>query len=153
MRKMTFFVLLLVGLSGCATTESRYGNFLSPTSAAYNKTLAADAVKQLLILYPPANTRFNLQQTTPDSFGSTLIELMRAKGYALQEAKPALSVQRSNEPTNPAATGLSLRYVLEQVNGLNLYRVALLVGHQSLTRAYGMQDSTVHPAGLWSRKE
>ena len=152
MRKITFIALLLVGLCGCATTQSKYGNFLPPTSAAYNKTMAEDAVKQLLILYPPASTRFNLQQTTPDNFGITLVELMRAKGYALMEIKPELSAQRNSEAQNPSA-GLSLRYVLDQVNSLNLYRVTLLVGNQSMTRAYLVQDSTVHPAGLWSRKE
>jgi hypothetical protein len=152
MRKITFIVLLLVGLSGCATTQSKYGNFLPPTSAAYNKTMAEDAVKQLLILYPPASTRFDLQQTTPDTFGITLVESMRAKGYALMEIKPELPAQRNSEAQNPP-TGLSLRYVLDQVNSLNLYRVTLLVGNQSMTRAYLVQDSTVHPAGLWSRKE
>jgi hypothetical protein len=152
MRKITFIVLLLVGLSGCATTQSRYGNFLPPTSAAYNKTMAEDALKQLLILYPPASTRFDLQQTTPDTFGITLVESMRAKGYALMEIKPELPAQRNSEAQNPP-TGLSLRYVLDQVNSLNLYRVTLLVGNQSMTRAYLVQDSTVHPAGLWSRKE
>ena len=152
MRKITFIVLLLVGLSGCATTQSKYGNFLPPTSAAYNKTMAEDALKQLLILYPPASTRFDLQQTTPDTFGITLVELMRANGYALMEIKPELPAQRNSEAQNPP-TGLSLRYVLDQVNSLNLYRVTLLVGNQSMTRAYLVQDSTVHPAGLWSRKE
>jgi len=152
MRKITFIVLLLVGLSGCATTQSRYGNFLPPTSAAYNKTMAEDALKQLLILYPPASTRFDLQQTTPDTFGITLVESMRAKGYALMEIKPELPAQRNSEAQNPP-TGLSLRYVLDQVNSLNLYRVTLLVGNQSMTRAYLVQDITVHPAGLWSRKE
>jgi hypothetical protein len=152
MSKITFIVLLLVGLSGCVTTQSRYGNFLPPTSAAYNKTMAEDALKQLLILYPPASTRFDLQQTTPDTFGITLVESMRAKGYALMEIKPELPAQRNNEATN-SPTGLSLRYILDQVNSLNLYRVTLLVGHQSMTRAYLVQDSTVHPAGLWSRKE
>lgn len=152
MSKITFIVLLLVGLSGCVTTQSRYGNFLPPTSAAYNKTMAEDALKQLLILYPPASTRFDLQQTTPDTFGITLVESMRVKGYALMEIKPELPAQRNSEAQNPP-TGLSLRYVLDQVNSLNLYRVTLLVGNQSMTRAYLVQDSTVHPAGLWSRKE
>ena len=152
MSKITFIVLLLVGLSGCVTTQSRYGNFLPPTSAAYNKTMAEDALKQLLILYPPASTRFDLQQTTPATFGITLVESMRANGYALMEIKPELPAQRNSEAQNPP-TGLSLRYVLDQVNSLNLYRVTLLVGNQSMTRAYLVQDSTVHPAGLWSRKE
>jgi uncharacterized protein YceK len=152
MRKITFIVLLLVGLSGCATTQSRYGNFLPPTSAAYNKTMAEDAVRQLLILYLPASTRFDLQQTTPDTFGTTLVETMRVKGYALLESNPELPVRRSNKTQN-SPTGTSLRYILDQVNSLNLYRVTLLIGNQAMTRAYLVQDSTVHPAGLWSHQE
>jgi hypothetical protein len=152
MSKITFIVLLLVGLSGCVTTQSRYGNFLPPTSAAYNKTMAEDALKQLLILYPPASTRFDLQQTTPDTFGTTLVETMRVKGYALLESNPELPVRRSNKTQN-SPTGTSLRYILDQVNSLNLYRVTLLIGNQAMTRAYRVQDSTVHPAGLWSHQE
>jgi type IV secretion system protein TrbH len=152
MRKVTFIALLLAGLSGCATTQSRYGNFLPPTPAAYHKTMAEDAVKQLQILYPPASTRFDLQQTTPDTFGTTLVETMRVKGYALLESNPELPVRRSNEAQNPP-TGTSLRYILDQVNSLNLYRVTLLIGNQAMTRAYRVQDSTVHPAGLWSHQE
>jgi len=147
MRKVTFIALLLAGLCGCATTQSRYGNFLPPTPAAYHKTMAEDAVKQLLILYPPASTRFDLQQTTPDMFGTTLVETMRVKGYALLESNPELPARRSNKTQN-SPTGTSLRYILDQVNSLNLYRVTLLIDNQAMTRAYRVQDSTVHPAGL-----
>ena len=152
MRKVTFLALLLAGLCGCATTQSRYGNFLPPTPAAYHKTMAEDAVKQLQILYPPASTRFDLQQTTPDTFGTTLVETMRVKGYALLESNPELPLWRSNETQNFSA-GTSLRYILDQVNSLNLYRVTLLIDNQAMTRAYRVQDSTVHPAGLWSHQE
>jgi len=152
MRKVTFIALLLVGLCGCATTQSRYGNFLPPTAAAYHKTMAEDAVKQLLNLYPPASTRFDLQQTTPDMFGTTLVETMRVKGYAFLESNPELPLRRSNETQNSPA-GTSLRYILDQVNSLNLYRVTLLIDNQAMTCAYRVQDSTVHPAGLWSHQE
>jgi hypothetical protein len=150
MCKIAFIALFLIVLSGCATSQSKFGNFLTPTSAALNKPMAEDAVKQLLILYPPARTRFNLQQATPDAFGIMLVESMRAKGYALMEIKPEIPGQRNNEATN-SPIGLSLQYVLDQVNSLNLYRVTLLVGNQTMTRAYMVQDSTVQPAGLWSR--
>ena len=152
MRKVTFLALLLAGLCGCATTQSRYGNFLPPTPAAYHKTMAEDAVKQLLNLYPPASTRFDLQQTIPDMFGTTLVETMRVKGYALLESNPELPARRSNKRQN-SPTGTSLRYILDQVNSLNLYRVTLLIDNQAMTRAYRVQDSTVHPAGLWSHQE
>ena len=114
--------------------------------------MAEDAVKQLLNLYPPASTRFDLQQTTPDTFGTTLVETMRVKGYALLESNPELPVRRSNKTQN-SPTGTSLRYILDQVNSLNLYRVTLLIDNQAMTRAYRVQDSTVHPAGLWSHQE
>ena len=152
MRKVTFIALLLAGLCGCATTQSRYGNFLPPTPVAYHKTMAEDAVKQLLNLYPPASTRFDLQQTTPDMFGTTLVETMRVKGYAFLESNPELPVRRSNKTQN-SPTGTSLRYILDQVNSLNLYRVTLLIDNQAMTCAYRVQDSTVHPAGLWSHQE
>lgn len=84
MRKTAFLALLVVGLAGCATTApSTYGNFTQSAPAAFNQTMADDAVKQLVAVYPPASTRFDLQHATPDAFGSSLVESLRAKGYAL----------------------------------------------------------------------
>ena len=43
--------------------------------------------------------------------------------------------------------------ILDQAES-NLYRVTLLVGNQSLTRAYSAaQNGTLYPAGAWVRKE
>ncbi len=151
MARLIFSALLLLGLSGCATTPAPYGNFLQHSPAAYDQKMAEDAVKQLRVLYPPASTRFDLQQTTPDAFGATLVEVLRAKGYALLEFKPEAAVRRQEAPM-PSA-GLSLRYILDQDPSLGLYRVTLLVGQQAITRAYLAQDSTVYPAGAWAHKE
>ena len=150
MRKTAFLALLVVGLAGCATTApSTYGNFTQSAPAAFNQTMVDDAAKQLVAVYPPASTRFDLQHATPDAFGSSLVESLRAKGYALLEFNPAASAA-----TDATATaGKPLRYILDQAES-NLYRVTLLVGNQSLTRAYSAaQNGTLYPAGAWVRKE
>jgi hypothetical protein len=159
MRKTAFLALLLAGLVslfGCATPQqSTYGNFTQSAPTAMHKTVANDAVKQLVVLYPPATTRLDLQQATPDAFGSLLVESLRVKGYALLEFKPGSTTAASpGTGTGTAAgAGKPLRYILDQLDA-NLYRVTLLVGNQSLTRAYlAAQSGTLHPAGAWVRKE
>ena len=155
MHKTAFLALLVVGLAGCATTRpSTYGNFTQSAPAVFNQTMADDAVKQLVAVYPPASTRFDLQHATPDAFGSSLVESLRAKGYALLEFKPAVPGSAASAATDATATtGKPLRYILDQAES-NLYRVTLLVGNQSLTRAYSAaQNGTLYPAGVWVRKE
>ena len=164
MRKTAFLALRLaglvglVGLFGCATPQpSGYGNFTQSVPAAMNQSLADDAVKQLAALYPPAATRLDLQQATPDAFGSLLVGSLRAKGYALLEFKPgaetAASPVTATATDRAAGAGQPLRYILDQLDA-NLYRLTLLVGNQSLSRAYlAAQNGTVHPAGAWVRKE
>lgn len=167
MTNHAFITLLLAGLTGCAThdaaTSSPYGNFVDDSPAACDQKMAADAVKRLMAVYPPARTRFDLQQFTSDAFGTALVASMRGKGYALLEYKPAPGVQGPATPGDPAPAGgvigktsaatLSLRYILDLDRGSNLYRVTLLVGNQSLTRAYLAQNGSVLPAGAWVRKE
>ncbi|MDB5890169.1 MAG: Conjugal transfer TrbH family protein [Polaromonas sp.] len=170
MPKNTFLALHLaglaglVGLAGCATPGlPAYGNFTQGAPAAMQQTLADDAVKQLAALYPPASTRLDLQQATPDAFGSRLVESLRAKGYALLEFKPgaktaalpstatATATDRATDRT--ASAGKPLRYIVDQFDA-NLYRLTVRVGDQSLTRAYApAQSGTLRPAGAWVRKE
>ena len=169
MRKTAFLMLLLAGLAGlggCATpAPSAYGNFTQGTPAAFHQTMVHDAVKQLVALYPPANTRLDLQQPTPDVFGSQLVESLRAKGYALLEFKPgsktaalpatatATATATDRAADRAAGAGKPLRYVLDQFDA-NLYRLTLQVGEQSLTRAYlAAQGGALRPAGAWVRKE
>ena len=108
------------------------------------------------MVYPPANTRFDLQQPTPDQFGTWLLQSLRAKGYALQEgaAAPVAQGRTAGGDGGMAASApavLPLRYVFDRA--ADLYRITLLVGDQSLTRAYLAQNGAVHPAGAWVRKE
>ena len=144
-------LFLLAGLAGCASIEL-YGNFLGANApATLNERLAADTVKQLTVLYPPASTRFDLGQPTPDAYGSALVESLRIKGYAILEFEPDEAAPTDSPDT--AGPGLSLHYVLDAPASTNLYRVTVMVGSQSLSRAYVAQNDTVAPAGAWVRKE
>jgi len=160
MRKNTFLALHLAGLVGlgglvgCATPElPAHGNFTQSAPAGIHQTLADDAARQLVVVYPPASTCLDLQQATPDAFGSLLVESLRAKGYALLEFKAGSKTAASPGTDRAAGAGKPLRYILDQLDA-NLYRLTLRVGDQSLTRAYlATQSGTLHPAGVWLRKE
>lgn len=159
MRIIALLALLLIGLAGCASRSiTPYGNF-SGAPAELAEKMAGDAVKQLVTLYPPAHTRFNLGQATPDAFGAILVKTLRDKGYALLELKSETPGRAANQSISPGvgsvqeAAGVDLRYVLDKLGGANLYRVTMTVGNQSLTRAYLAQNNTVTPAGSWVRKE
>ena len=153
MRKITIAALLVLALSGCATT-GQYGNFVPPTAAVDQQQLAREAVQQLAVLYPPAKTRLELQQATPDAFGQALVLTLRERGYALLEFDPASAKAQATAASSSASpAGLPLRYVLDQAGDSNLYRLTLLVGNQSITRPYLVQDGSFAPAGYWVRKE
>ena len=156
MRHAACSLFCVLGLAGCATPFAPYGNFIGQAPAGYDRTLAEDAVRQLAEVYPPAATRFEVRQATSDAFGRQLMAILRAKGYAVREAGPTLvapGATARGETGTTAATGpvLPLQYVLDRPAGL--VRVTLMIGDQSLTRAYLAQNDTLRPAGAWVRKE
>ena len=143
---VTFF--FLSSLSGCATV--RNDHFTTPVPAELGNSLAADAIKQLQTLYPPAHTKFNIDQPVPktDSFGTSLVLQMREKGYAVQIVDPT--------QTAAALAGLSTHYTVDKpASSLfrGLYRVQLTVGKAILTRAYTTGNNTAVPAGAWAKME
>lgn len=156
MRKIVLAVAFAVALAGCTT--SPYGNFLKDTAAQVDQTkLAGEAVKQLVTLWPPAKTQFELQQATPDVFGAELTKGLRERGYALLEyhpeaAKAKAKIAATGTPAS-ATTTLPLFYVLDKAGDANLYRLTLKVGNQTITRPYLEQDGALVPAGYWVRKE
>lgn len=151
MRKIAIAALFALTLAGCATT-GQYGNFVP--AAANQQQIATDAVQQLATLYPPAKTRFELHQATPDAFGVALVNSLRERGYALLELNPADKAQAASAPAPvEASAALPLRYVLDQAGATNLYRLTLLVGSQSITRPYLEENGSFVPAGYWARKE
>jgi hypothetical protein len=142
---VTFF--FLSSLSGCAAVRN---DDLTATTvpAELGNSLAADAIKQLQTLYPPAHTQFNIGQPVPktDSFGTSLVLQMREKGYAVQ----------TYDPTQPAAAGLGTHYTVDKPASslfAGLYRVQLTVGKAILTRAYTAGNNTAIPAGAWAKME
>jgi hypothetical protein len=148
-----------MGLAGCVTAPAPYGNFAQNTDQANNKKIADDAVKQLVALYPPASTRFDLQHATADIFGLYLIESMRLKGFAVLESKPEsntanVSALLSAKGEVLTTSGLALSYIFDQAKDSDLYRLTLVINHQqSLGRVYQLRDGTMYPAGYWVHKE
>jgi hypothetical protein len=156
-------LLLALTLSGCATALP-YGNFLrDPMPETFHARLASDTVTHVLQLYPPANTRVTLQHPMDDPYGTTLVDTLRLKGYAVSEYRPEAtwsrqSLERSEPPTpsrpvSPEATGVTLRYVLDGPFEAHLYRLTVLIGSQTLSRAYRVRNGGFTPAGAWVRKE
>jgi hypothetical protein len=155
MRDAACSLLCALGLAGCAAAPAPYGNFIQDAPAGYDRIVAQDAARQLATLYPPAHTRFEVQQATPDAFGTRLTASLRAKGYAVREALPSSVVQEASagkeENSAAAVPVLRLMYVLDRA--ADLVRVTLEVGDQSMSRAYLAQNDALHPAGAWVRKE
>lgn len=145
MFRLSMLVLIFI-LTGCATTQ--LGNFVAHNDEAHNKSIASDVTGQLIQLYPPASTQFNMQHPTVDSFGDALVDNLRAGGYAIHEHKKS-NLNKSTD--TPTSDGMTLGYVFDQMDGL--YRLTVFVDQHVLTRAYFFNESTINPAGYWVRKE
>ncbi|GKS70538.1 conjugal transfer protein TrbH [Nitrosomonas sp. PY1] len=159
------FTLVLLLLDGCATQP--YGNFIQNPSIVTSKVMADDATAQIVRLYPAANTQFNLRHTVNDPFGHALIENLRVAGFAVQErinSDNSLFVSKNlmggslpdiaiNHEADGASqpTGLALSYIIDQSG--DLYHVNITIDDTRFSRAFVAQADSVHPAGLWVRKE
>lgn len=151
----SIFILMLVLLlmNGCATQP--YGNFIQNPSIVTSKGMADDVTAQIVRLYQAANTQFNLRHVVNDPFGHALIENLRLAGFAVQEATQQ-SIQQQifaapNQPDTESQKGLALSYVIDQSG--DLYHVKLMIDDMRLSRAFSVQADSIHPAGLWVRKE
>jgi hypothetical protein len=149
MIKLTLAAMAVLALAGCATT-SQYGNYLPSATIEQQNGFASEAVKQLAKRWPPAKTRLELKQATPDAFGIALVKGLRENGYAILEYSP----KQTEDPSITEANILPLRYALDQIGSddANIYRLTLLVGNESLTRPYIEQNGSVIP-GYWTHKE
>ncbi|MGL4447822.1 MAG: hypothetical protein ACRCYV_10030 [Aeromonas sp.] len=142
MRAMFVITLLPLWLTGCVSAP-QYGNFVK--DAAKPSALAVAAAQQLAQFYPPATTRWLVQQPSDDAFGTALLAALRARGYALEQTAT---------PVAPVAAGVtSLNYLLDQAGESNLYRLSLQIGVQSMTRPYQVVGGEFVPVGYWVRKE
>ncbi len=157
MRLQILILVLLFVLVGCATTQ--YGNHVQNDSSTHNKVMAGDAAHQLLQLYPPASTRFNMRHATEDSFGVALLEYLRSGGYAVQEHKQQSNLIETDVDADTDADAdadqgnkhIALAYILDESS--EIYRLSLLIDEQKLTRAYSPHEDTIYAAGHWLRME
>ena len=170
--RIVLVTLLCASLCACALNplQKDKGN------PAYDEKIASDTVMQLARLYPPAKTQFNLEASSPTSFAALLAEKLRAKGYAISESRPAktgfrtiltgntlgdvsplrpaIAAPSSSVPAAPHAPGIELRYVLDYSATVDLSRITLKVGKNSLlARAYVSDNGILAPAGAWTFKE
>jgi len=149
MPKHPLYPLLLVWvflLAGCAATQ--YGNHVTDNSSSRDTTIASDAAFQLMQLYPPASTRFNLQHPATDAFGAVFIENLRMGGYAVQEhIKTNLTPSSTPTPDD----GTALAYILDQSS--DVFRLSVMIDKKILTRAYVPHENKIQPAGSWVLKE
>ncbi|MES3021685.1 MAG: conjugal transfer protein TrbH [Pseudomonadota bacterium] len=151
MNKVMILAVVAMSLAGCASgpAPTVFGNFVKGTAPADGRTMADDVAKKLTALYPPAQTRINLQQVTPDAFGTTLVVALRTKGYALAEFKKGPIAGAANQ-----AGEIALAYVVDQPMEAGLYRVTVFINSQSLSRLYqAAKDGAISPAGSWVWKE
>ncbi len=146
-------MLVLLLLNGCVSQP--YGNFIQNPSTTYSKDMADDVTAQIVRLYPAANTKFNLRHVVNDPFGHALIENLRLAGFAVQEATQQ-SIQQQifaapHQPDTEPQKGSTLSYIVDQSG--DLYHVKLMIDDMRLSRAFAVQADSIHPAGLWVRKE
>ncbi|MBX9896221.1 MAG: conjugal transfer protein TrbH [Nitrosomonas sp.] len=158
-------IIFLLLLGGCATQP--YGSFIQNPSTIYSKVMADEVTAQIVRLYRAANTQFNLRHAVNDPFGHALIENLRLEGFAVQErinsdnslfvsrilmgdSIPDIAINHETDGASQPAR-LALSYIIDQSG--DLYHVNITIDDTRLSRAFVAQADSVHPAGLWVRKE
>lgn len=149
---VALFVLITLSLTGCVST--RVGNFATAPVDVY-QTMVNDTVGRLVVLYPPARTCFQINQNTSDPFGTLMLKTLRAKGYSVIESRPKIFGQKATRTNKfvPIAQGIPLAYVVDSPRLQNLYRVSVMMGCNTISRAYILNQGHVYPEGAWTHKE
>lgn len=153
MRRSILLLMLNMVLGGCTTgVPAGYGNTTRDASAADGRRMAKDVAAKLSALFPPAYNKLRLQHATADVFGTTLVESLRRKGYALSEFN---GKARSGPAAKAGAPNgdLNLAYIVDQPLEPGLVRVTLFINAQSLSRVYQSNGGDIAAAGYWVRKE
>lgn len=162
--RIIFILLLLCGLSACQNAL-RQVHFQHQVEQANQQKIADDVVRQLALLYPPAQSTLRMQQVPNDSFGVCLTERLRTRGYAVLELSdehksallptPAVVTAADSSDDTPAEKSILLSYALEQIRNADLLRISLLINQQqSLSRAYQNSPAgVVVPVSPWIHRE
>lgn len=142
----------LLIVTGCATApQSPYGSFISEAAPASTEGIASDAAQRLAATWLPAKTRIVLQHAMADEFGTAFVASLRTQGYSVREFTPpekAEGVATGNADVSSDVVAVPVSYVLDQAG--EFYRLKLLAGGQTLSRAYVVNQSQFAPAGAWS---
>jgi len=157
-------LLLALPLLACATRNMPppdSGSFAQPLPEADTAQLARDAAERIALACPPASTRLEFQSSTQDAFRIALASLLRTKGYAVLE--PSIQGSQRDKlsaPTAPLETAqaaapeaLQLSYLIDSIGNTRLYRLKLVVGERSYSRAYLQENNLLRPAGAWVNQE
>lgn len=169
----TLFILFLIATLGACASDPLVKKDRSHFSR--DEKIATDAVDQLMRIYSPAKTQFNVIESTPVDFGALLVQKLRAKGYAVAEFKlrtKDIGAVFENDsfgatyPTKPAdqaaemprvpawrSPGIELRYVLVHSRAPDFSRITLKIGNSLLARAYLTDNVSIAPAGVWIFEE
>lgn len=150
MQKSLIMGLLLFNLTGCFTVHNNpYGNYTT-LSMVQQQQMALATVDQLVLLYPPAKTRFNIGQPTTDAYGKALVQTLRERGYALQEFHQQ-SIYEADLSVSP---GVDLYYTVDILTPLRLHHVTINVGTQSISRVFNLTSKDqIHAKGRWIHKD
>ncbi|WP_339057987.1 conjugal transfer protein TrbH [Candidatus Regiella endosymbiont of Tuberolachnus salignus] len=152
--------LSLQGLTGCTSTGG-YGNYAT-APLHFNQKMAQDTAAQLVTLYLPAKTHLSLKQRIPprDTYGTALVEALRANGYSVLEYTPQKRATRSQSTRfQPSAIKapvptIDLRYIVDAPKSTNFYRVTVQVGTGSISRVFTLApEGKLYPASAWIRRE
>ena len=123
--------------AGCGGAV-QYGSFLGGHETA-QKGMAADAADKLKQMYPPEHNPVQLAHPAKDPFGQGLVNRLRGFGYVVLEA-PDAEVEGHRK----------VGYVVDQVEGMPLLRLKLVIDDRTLSRAYVSQSDGLKPVGSWS---
>lgn len=162
-------IFLLASLTACAGLP-RLTQPRDAQTVAFEERIAADTVKQIAKLFPPAKTQLNVVSATPGSFGAVLAEKLRGQGFGVSETieakprglpfsfndeyrpRPGMQAERENRSLQ-AAPGVELRYMLDRAQVGAFSRITVRIGGAVLARAYLADNNdpgAVVPAGAWT---
>lgn len=136
---MKKLILVFISMALCSCASMNYGN-LTNTSAKKDEYLARDSIKRISKLKVPARTTLKVYQKSDSVYGHKLVELLRQKGYGVQENL------KSDKKSN-------FHYVVDKLDDDNDIRVSLFIDAESLSRAYHIQNGSIKPLSAWSHKE
>jgi len=116
MHRWIIAAFFLLGCTACAT---HYGNY-ARISDEDNMRMVDDTVRKLASLYPPASTKFQIDQPINDTYGSALIQKLRTSGYGMEESKSLGDViEAAFTAPAPKPTSAATQPIMIEINEID----------------------------------